>query len=219
MGKVIRLYGANRQTTDWFTKYMQVLELCIMNVEKSQCLAHLHNVLICSSWLLFSSSTCPVCQQPISACTNCHSSLTMFGELCFRPRHLSSYSLGMSLYRCRGLIWITAYYTSWMSPNCFQYHVANIWAYPKPGTILIQHQTRVQNWRFFLIVPSLRTPSAVFFSKSKCGHSHWPAGCHCAYRAEGVKTAVKIAVMVTTLALQPCSYSKQFKAFRNSEFN
>lgn len=208
MGKVIRLYRAKQQTTDGFRKYMQALELCIMNVEKSPFLAHLHNVLICSSWLLFSSSTCPVCWQPISACTNCHSSLTMFGELCFRPYHLSSYSLGMSLYRCRGLIWITAYYASWMSPNCFQYHVANIWAYPKLGTILIQqHQISVQNWLFFsLMVPSLKTPSAVFFSKSKCGHSHWPAACHCAYRAEGGKTAVKIAVMVTTLAstaLQP----------------
>lgn len=138
------------EPTGWFIKYMQVLELCIINVEKSQFLADLHNVLICSSWLLFSSSTCPACWQPISPCTNCHSSLTMFGELCFRPYHLSSYSLGMSLFRCRGLIWITAYYTSWMSPNCFQYHVANIWAYPKPGTILIQqHQTSVQNWRFF----------------------------------------------------------------------
>lgn len=140
------------EPTGWFIKYMQVLQLCMRNVEKSPFLAHLHNVLICSSWLLFSSSTGPVCWQPISACTNCHSSLTMFGELCFRPYHLSSYSLGTGLFRCRGLIWITAYYTSWMSPNCFQYHVANIWAYPEPGTILIQqHQTSVQNWGFFLL--------------------------------------------------------------------
>lgn len=124
-----------------------------MNVEKSQFLAHLNNVLIRSSWLL-----------AVSACTNCHSSLTVFGELCFRPCHLSSYRLGMRLYCCHGLISVTAYYTSWMSPNCFQYHVANVWAHRKPGTILIQHQTFVQNWS------SIRTPSGVFFSKSKWGH-------------------------------------------------
>lgn len=121
-----------------------------MNVEKSQCLAHLHKVLICSSWLFFHSTSFSYpAGIPVSACTNCHSSLTMFGELGFRSYHLSSYSLGMRLHCCLGLIWITAYYTN-LSLNCFQFHVADIWADCKPSTILIQqHQTSVQNWRFY----------------------------------------------------------------------